>query len=229
MKRRSKGGAGADAEASALARWEDDGGRPYPDAGPSRAVTEEEFLAAVENAVRILAPKFTFGIYDVDDVKQEARMEAWSALAQYDPSRGPIDNLIYVHVRNRLMNLVRNKCRRNDPPCLVCHEADGGRTEHAHGGYCPVYVAWRTRNDTKASIQHPLRMDAVSDEGEASLRDDSDVERDAEMREILGMIDRELPVELRASYLMMRAGKSVPKARRAQVEEAVRGIVGDVF
>ena len=53
-----------------------------------------------------------------------------------------------------------------------------------------------------------------------------DFEDDIQMRELLARIDERLPVAIRATYLQMRAGKSVPKARRAEVEAAVRVILG---
>ncbi len=43
---------------------------------------------------------------------------------------------------------------------------------------------------------------------------------------MLTRIDTHLDVELRATYLQMRAGKAVPKAKRQVVEAAVREILG---
>ncbi len=43
---------------------------------------------------------------------------------------------------------------------------------------------------------------------------------------MLQLIDEYLPVELRAAYLQLRAGKAVPKAQRRAVEAAIKEILG---
>jgi hypothetical protein len=53
-----------------------------------------------------------------------------------------------------------------------------------------------------------------------------DVQGDAEVSEILARIDRHLSVDLRADWLMMRAGGSLSKHKRQAVDEAVREILG---
>lgn len=191
-------------------------------------------MAAIENAVKILAPSFTFGIYDLADVQQEARMEGWRVLARYDPRPDrqgrptrPLDNYIYTCTRNRLIRLRRDKLRRNDPPCLLCHQAEGSRSLHESGEFCPKYLEWRKRNDTKSSLMRPLDLDRIADERERNTRLPSDVEETAGVNEMVRLIDERLDVELRATYLQMRAGKAVPKSRRVQVENAVREILRD--
>lgn len=189
-------------------------------------VTEELFLAAVDNAVRLLAPNFTFGYYDVDDIRQEATLFAIEALPRYDTSR-PLDNFLYVHIRNRLTNLKRNEYRRTDSPCALCHRPEGNRSRHPSGEFCARYLGWKKRNDAKANLSRPLDLDHIADEHESGTRAESEVEGDAQTRELLGLIDENLPVEMRATYLQMRAGKSVPKARRTAVERVIRQILGE--
>ncbi len=191
-------------------------------------VTEDQVLAAIENAVRILAPSFTFGIYDLEDIKQEARMMGLEAMDRYDPER-PLENFLYSHIRNRLSNLKRNKYRRNDPPCLLCHHAEGNRSLHETGEFCRCYVEWKKRNDSKANIMRPLDIDHIADENESNTMMPSEVEETVELNEMLHLIDEHLDVDLRAAYLQLRAGKSVPKARRAQVEAAIREILRDAL
>lgn len=187
-------------------------------------VSEQQVLDAIENAVKILAPSFTFGIYDIEDVKQEARLEGWRVIGRYDATR-PLDNFIYTCIRNRLIRLKRDKLRRNDPPCQVCHQSTGHRSQHEDGQFCPRYLAWRKRNEAKASLMRPLDLDHVSD----AARRESEVAQEAGVNEMLALIDRHLDVDLRADYLRMRAGKSVAKARRMAVEAAVREILSDAL
>src|SRR5947208_703774 len=84
--------------------------------------TEAQVVEAIEKAVGMLAPSFAFGIYDVEDIRQEARIFAIEALPRYDGVR-PLENFLYSHVKNRLINLRRDKFRRADAPCKACHSS----------------------------------------------------------------------------------------------------------
>lgn len=186
-------------------------------------LSEREVLDAIERTVHLLAGKFVFGMYSVEDIEQEGRMEAVRILARYDASR-PLDNYLYSCVRNFYLRLQRDKLRRTaDPPCRLCHEAEGGRPPH-EGGWCPKYLAWRERNDAKANLMQPLDIEHGE---EPRSRSDSEVEESVELKDLLARIDERLDVELRADYLQMKAGRPVPRPRRLAVENAVRTILGE--
>jgi len=186
--------------------------------------TEAEVLAAIEKAVDILAPGFVFGPYTLDDIKQEGRLEAIKLLEKdvYDTSR-PLENLLYTHIKNRYINLVRDKLRRSDSPCPQCHSGFSCRPE----GPCEKYVIWRDRNRVKSNIMRPLDLDHVADEHEQRTRVESTVTSEAELAELLAKIDAQLPAGLRSDYLKMRDGVTIPRTRKAQVEEAVKAIIGE--
>ena len=188
--------------------------------------TEAEVLRAIEKSVNILAPSFVFGPYDIDDIKQEGFVFALEVLEKetYDTSR-PLENFLYTHLRNRLINFRRNKFRRNDPPCKRCH--DGDPCANARGeGHCDKYRTWLRRNTNKANICNPLTLDSVKDEGDQGVNEPSSVEQAVEAQELVDLIDKNLPIELRQVYLQMRAGVSVPKTARLRVERAVIDICG---
>jgi DNA-directed RNA polymerase specialized sigma24 family protein len=173
--------------------------------------TEQSVLDAIERSVAILAPSFVFGPYDIDDVRQQARLYALEAIegGKYDPSR-PLENFIYTHCRNRLINLKRDKLHRTDVPCRRCHEGDFCTAD----GVCKVYSEWRARNSAKANLMRPVALDRVADEKERRTRTDSTAEGDVQAAELKRLIDEKLPVELRADYLKMLGGVSIPPARR---------------
>jgi DNA-directed RNA polymerase specialized sigma24 family protein len=191
-------------------------------------LTEAYVLQRIDLVVRLLCRNFFFGYFDLDDIKQEGRVEALLALPRYDPGgfdeegepRRKLENFLYAHVRNRLLNFYRNKCRRNDPPCPLCHAGRHG--EHDDGQPCGKYLAWKRRNDAKANLLRPVFME----EAEYTPSTPSTVESDAEVNEALALLDRKLPAELRSDYLRMRGGEKLPKARRARVEAAVRAALG---
>lgn len=184
--------------------------------------TEDEVLAAIEKAVTILAPSFVFGYYDLEDIKQQARLFGLQALDRFDTSR-PLANFVYTHIRNRLINLRRDKLRRNDPPCLSCHTGAPCNS----GSYCRRYSLWLNRNNAKASLARPLDIDNVSDERERRTQVAPSAEVDAEINELVALINEHLPVELREDYLRMKDGIAIPRARRAEILDAIRLIVGE--
>lgn len=188
--------------------------------------TEAEVLRAIEKAVNILAPSFEFGPYDTDDIKQEGFVFALEVLEKekYDPSR-PLENFLYTHVRNRLINFRRNKFRRNDPPCKKCHDGEPCPSAGAKD-LCDKYRSWLKRNTNKANICNPITLDSVKDEGDQGVNESSSVEQAVETQELLELIDKNLPIELRAVYLQMRSGVSVPKTARLRVERAIIEICG---
>lgn len=195
-------------------------------------LTEAKVVAAIEHVARVLAHNYVFGYFDLDDVRQEAARFAVEALPRYDPGgfddggepRRRLENFLFSHVKNRLINLVRDKYHRNDPPCGLCHT--GRQAEHPDGRVCDRYRAWKARQGAKANLARPLDIGGVADECEPALREESAVEAEAHLDEAVARIDAALPPELRADYLRMRAGERLPRGRRAKVVEAVRGILG---
>lgn len=188
-------------------------------------LTEEEVLDAIERVVGVLAKNMAFGPFEVCDIAQQGRLEAIKVLNRggYDPSR-PLANFLYTHVKRRLHNFYRDNCRRNDPPCLICHSCQKLPTEHADGQICRRYKEWRARNDRKMMLlgvpdaEHVA--EPVNHRGEGT--------DEVDLQEILRGIDERLPVELRADYLRMRAGEPISRVRREEVEGAVRDILREL-
>ena len=56
-------------------------------------ISQEDVLKIIERIVNRLSSKFKFGYYDIDDIKQEARIEALNGLAHYDEKR-PLENFL---------------------------------------------------------------------------------------------------------------------------------------
>jgi RNA polymerase sigma factor (sigma-70 family) len=189
-------------------------------------VTEKDFLQATEKVVNILAASFKFGYFEVEDIKQQARLFAIEAMGRYDPSR-PLDNFLFTHIRNRLINFRRDKYRRNDPPCIECHNSLPGSTLHEDGQYCEKYSIWLRRNASKQNIMNPIDLHNISDEHERNTHTESCVLEDIEIAELRNMIDIKLEPELRSIYLQMLAGDSVPRSKRTEVERAIEEIIGD--
>lgn len=184
--------------------------------------TEAEVLDAIERCVNQLAPKFVFGHYDLEDIKQHGRMKAIEMLnnRKYDESR-PLENFLYTVIKTRYYNLQRDKLRRSDAPCKKCH---GG--EPCTPGCCDKYLAWKKRNASKANLARPVGIDGVSGEEECGAKSSPTLEQDVDISEMMRRIDLQLSVELRFLWKQLQDGVKIPQVKRELVESAVRDILG---
>lgn len=158
-------------------------------------LTEQDFLAAVERVIAILAGPFTFPGYSRDDVAQEIRMEAIRVIARYDPwpdadgrPTQPLDNYLFRCSLNFCIRLRRDRLRRTDAPCRDCNND----VPHDPTPRCAQQAAWKRRQDRKANLQsNGVRADMpeMTDRGPNPADE-------AGGRELLDLLDRRLPVEL---------------------------------
>ena len=182
-------------------------------------LTEKEVMRAMDKAIALLAQTFVFGYFDSDDIRQEAYIFGLEALPRYDPNR-PLENFLYSHIRNRLINFKRDKYHRTDPPCKICAE----HGKHTDGSTCPKYLAWKRRNASKQNLMRPQDIQ-TADDSDKSLKMKQSVVDDANILECVKLIDLHLDVELRSTYIRMKYGESVPKTKRVKVENAIREIL----
>lgn len=175
-------------------------------------MTEAETFSTLDKVCKRLAAKYQFGIYDKDDIYQEAIIIAMSGLEHsYTPGR-PLENFMAVHVNNRLKNLKRDKYMRPEPTFSSAEE------EHD----------WRLKYQSKQNLNDALSIDHVRDDSESSMWSKVDFVNDYEVKEIFEQIDQKLPIDMRADFLRMRQGVSVPKARRNQIEDTILGIMESI-
>lgn len=76
-------------------------------------MTEDQVIKQIEIVINRIAPKYTFGTYGVDDIKQEAFIICMDALERYDQKR-PLENFLSVHLSNRLKNFIRDNYYTKD-------------------------------------------------------------------------------------------------------------------
>lgn len=195
---------------------------------PPNNLTEEEFVYAVNRVIALVAPSFVFSYYDFDDISQHCWVEVLKALPKYDGIR-PLENFVFTHCRNRLINLWRDELRRNEPPCRECYEAHStgispAQLSHGDGDYCKKFKAWLKRNSTKASLAEPQDI-AYANEDNKAIRDKKNIAAEVEFTELLRRIDAELPAELRSTYQRMLAEEKVSTRQRARVAAAIEAIL----
>jgi DNA-directed RNA polymerase specialized sigma24 family protein len=76
-------------------------------------MTYDQVIEQINVVVNRIAPKYIFGTYGVDDIKQEAFIICMDALTRYDQKR-PLENFLSVHLSNRLKNFVRDNYYTKD-------------------------------------------------------------------------------------------------------------------
>jgi len=197
-----------------------------------KGMTESQVLATIEKCVNLLAPSFAFGYYTSEDMKQEARLFCLECLPKFDPSRN-LEAFLYSATKHFLINLHRNKFKRAESPCAVCHKAENSGGSYPtclnSAEYCKKYLDWKRRNANKAKLVNPSNIEFVTDDQaeRMGLCCDSKAQEAAELKETLELIDLHLPANLRSTYLRMRDGISVPAEKAKEVTAFLKELLRD--
>lgn len=190
----------------------------------SQAKSDAEILAAIEHVVRVLSKDFTFGYYDQDDIAQQIRLFSLQRLPQYDGERD-LANYLYVAVKRRLLNLVRDKFKRSDSPCKSCHSGEPcAEALSASEDACPRYSKWAALQASKSSLMQPVHWSDTIDKRHTDRSAPSPADECASL-EIFARIDAALPAEFRADYAKMRDGVKLPRKREDRLLHALRLIL----
>lgn len=122
----------------------------------------------MSDVARLLAGRFSFGIYDADDLEQDIYLWAYDALEKYEPARARLFNFVYTVARRKLVNLRRDKLERPSPPCYDCpinaYCAESGLcSAYAADDLesCTYYAQWRRRNIAKRSLMESPHISEV--------------------------------------------------------------------
>jgi len=159
------------------------------------SMTESEVSETISKVARRLAPKFTFGPYDVEDIFQEAFIIGIEGLDKYDEAR-PLSNFMFTHISNRLKNFKRDNYYRLDIGA-------------AHN------IQTRKKNINEALDINSIHSICTADT----------TTNDAHITEILAIIDEKLPAEYRRDYLKLKANSPMPKSRKALILKILKEIL----
>lgn len=201
-----------------------------------KGMTEEEVLASIDKIANGLAYKYKFGYYNIEDMKQEARIEAIDGLERYDPSKGKLETFLWTHVNNRLYNLKRNKFARPDKPCLDCPlnaydphclKSNSQCSEFSDKSSCEPFASWDKRNSTKRNIMSPISMVNVKDDNERNMRREDDVAQKIDFTDMVALLDEKIPVSLRKHWIKMKNDVKLPKADRTKLLDVIREILAE--
>lgn len=196
-------------------------------------MTEREVLEVIDRVVTRLAPKYRFGCNDIDDLRQEGRLEALRGLANYDNKR-PLEAFLYTHVKNRLYNFKRNNYARIDPPCKNCpffdpdyKTSDNQCTEFLNKDDCDKWAGWIKRNIVKKNINNPIDIGNVNDEHEEKMRCQSNIVSEISNKDILDYINDNLDIKYRTDYLKLLQGVSITKTKKEVLFRVISQLIED--
>jgi DNA-directed RNA polymerase specialized sigma24 family protein len=184
--------------------------------------TEAEIVSVLDNVARRLAKRFKFGYHDNNDMMQQARLFALEGLKHYDGQR-PLENYLWTHVRNRLFNFKRDKYSRPNCPCGECAE-DETQCIREH---CTFYLQWEKRNQAKQNLMNPIDMNNVEDENEDRMKFEDDVADITYNKEIISVINNNLPLEFRHDMLRIMQGTSISKHRKDKLLLEIQKVLYD--
>ncbi len=162
-------------------------------------LSEQEVIETITKVARKLAPKYVFASYEIEDIEQEAFMMGVEGLNRYDTNK-PLENFMYTHINNRLKNFKRDNYYRFD------------------------YGNAQKIQDRKKSILEPADITALY-----CVSVDDETVDNAHLSEMLDLIDRTLPADLRSDYLKLRTNSPLPKGRKAIVIQAIEDIINGDF
>ena len=195
-----------------------------------KGINEAEFLEVLEKAVSDAIRNFKIGYYETEDLKQEARVFALESLKNYRPEKGTLYTFIRTHIFNRLINLKRNISFRPSAPCHLCgnHDMDTSPSErtgcsaYEDRAECVRWVKWMKTNISKRNLSNPS-----PDETFITKNEDEDgiVLTDIYKGELKNLINRNIPMSLRADYLKMMDGISLPIKRRTKLLGYLKGLL----
>lgn len=191
-----------------------------------KKIDEQKFLETLDKVTQKLANKFKFGYHTYEDIKQQAAVFALQALEKYDESR-PLENFLWVHIRNRLFNYKRDNYRRPDNPCVTCpfydkhfKNSDNQCTEFKNKNDCSLYDSFDKRNSDKKNIMQPTHIDHINPS--SAKNDPSDINSN---NQLLETIDKYMPTQYRELYLKYRYGEKISKNNQKKIVEIIQDIL----
>ena len=178
--------------------------------------TEEEVYAIMDRVIKPLAEMMKFGHYGVDDMFQEGVLTTLPILSAYDDTQGcSLDNFIRIHVRNRFINLRRDKLYRTQSPCRFCG------CECVECGDCDKYRAWLKRNNDKRAL-----MECGELTQDVSTRDDDTAER-LWTTELYNYVLAHISLANRGFLLKFLDDVHVPKKKYEVMMEEIKQLAED--
>ena len=193
-----------------------------------KGYTEEEVVEILENVARRLCSRFKFGYHDIEDIKQQAILEGWKVLTEkkYNGEH-PLENFLWVHVKNRLVNFKRDNYERITKPCEKCPYKAYDKENNECLKYgdnledCKFYHKWIMRNAAKKNLVDTIDVDNVDDEHENRMKIYDAHTDHVDARKIDIILLEELKLEYLNDYDRFKVGAKLSKDDREKIKEQI--------
>lgn len=193
--------------------------------------TNEEVVKIIDRIVKRLAGRFKFGYHQIQDMEQQARLIAWTGIDNYDGIR-PLENYLWVHVRNRLFNFKRDNFCRPGSPCTDCflHNSSSQKcNKYEDKQECVLYARQQHKNTTKLNLTYPIELSCVDDYNEDNMYSCQSTEKTVLNNELRTILNRYIPVEWRHSYLRLLYNCTISSQHKYQLYKLVREIINKYY
>lgn len=191
-----------------------------------KGMTEKYFVETFDIVIKKLARKFIFGNREENDIYQEAFIIAMQGLEKFDGKR-PLANFLYIHIRNRLCNYKRKHYMRKEPPCTRCPLKAFIKPDkcklYDDRMECDLFERWHKRNIIKRNLTNTLEYGQVvhDDNSESNMKYSLDFGDGVDKKEIMALLDKEVPANLRKFYIMLINGIKLQKKDEEILKEEV--------
>lgn len=176
-------------------------------------LTEQQIIKVIESIINQLAPKYTFGYYTLEDIKQEGFIIAIAALSKFNPKKGVASkkrnslsdrlyNFLRTHIAYRYRTLVRDNFERSELPNCNCKFCKTDKRSE-----CKRYQKFINRNAAKKAI------------ASAAYEKVEHIAKEEYNSEIYGLLNEKLPIELRQDFKRLLDGVKIPNSRKDKIKE----------
>jgi len=188
-----------------------------------KGYTEQQVIDDINHVVAHLSHHFKFGLLDEEDIRQEGWVEALKALKKYKSNKNTsLRTFLYTHVRNRFINMRRNKCISQSNPCIGC----GFRhkklcREFKNKNDCEKYAAWQLINKRKLSL---IKGHKFIDDSDTYAINSNELEKICN-KEMFTIIDKHIPYYLRDDYCRFMHGARLSKQKKEKLIAKIKQIL----
>ncbi len=185
---------------------------------------QQGILDTIDKVAKCLAARFKFGYHEIQDIEQQARLIAWEGINKYDGVR-PLENYLWVHVRNRLFNFKRDNFFRPYGPCEKCPSYKSKCLIHEEETNCELYQKWQAKNISKLNLIYPIEFSCVDDHNEQNMQDKVLTENSVLGNELRTILNRHITVGYRHDYLRLLYGYRVSQQTKIVILSLIRDIL----
>jgi len=197
-------------------------------------MTEESVVAVFNDVLKRISSKFKYSFNSKEDIQQNGMIHCIQAMDRYEPGR-PLENFLMVNLHNRFCNDLRNNSHRIDTPCQTCplfnvqdKRLNDQCEEFEQKESCVSYSLFMARNEAKRNVLNMIDISDVLHDDSHRVEKNMVIEEKEDIghaREVIEVIERDLPVENREAWIRLKEGLKLPKNKRDKLLEIIREIV----